>query len=89
MQTLVLQGLQPVLGVPACVSITWWPRPPPQVTYNLLPKAIGDPQGIPRCSRPSQCQLPSLVGSLLFLEETNLVVCVCVCVCVCLSRRQS
>ena len=31
-----------------------------------------------------QCQLPSLVGSLLFLEETILVVVVCVCVCVCL-----
>ena len=30
-----------------------------------------------------QCQLPSLVGSLLFLEETILVGCVCVCVCVC------
>lgn len=37
------QDPQLVLGVPACVSITWWPRPPPRVTHNLLPKATGDP----------------------------------------------
>ena len=42
------QDPQLVLGVPACVSITWWPRSPPRVTHNPLPKATGDPQGIPR-----------------------------------------
>ena len=85
------QDPQLVLGVPACVSITWWPRSPPRGTHNPLPKATGDPQGIPRCSRLSASCHPWWEVSCFWKRRSwwGVCVCVCVCVCMCVSRRQS
>ena len=51
-------------------------------------KGYRGPPGDPQMFTP-QCQLPSLVGSLLFLEETILVGCVCVCVCVYVCKQEA